>query len=226
MLECTRADEMQRDSDDTGEVLTIDATADGNGVDNASAAAATRLPSSRPALPTLLDYTQQARYYDSNATKRIRDLIDVAVVWPSKRRFGSMPDSNRPPTRFHYWLALGIPVIGYPMNSYVEAARRLNYPVELVSLRTEEQLLSGFCALASAERRACLQQTVIPTAAQLSSPLNSALQLLAISCKVASHRGGLANLGDTNTEPRVQRVAEVLRGSQLPADILSAAGLR
>jgi hypothetical protein len=101
------------------------------------------------------------------------------------------------------------------MNADVEAAERLDYPAELINLQTEEHLASALCTLASPRRRACLQQRVINRAAGLSSPLNSALELLAIICRIAGARGHNASAwteGAGGREYPAQSLHNVLHG--------------
>lgn len=53
----------------------------------------------------------------------------------------------------HWWFAQGIPVIAYPMPAYVDAARRANYPLELVNVTTLQSIEEALCQLASYRRR-------------------------------------------------------------------------
>lgn len=75
----------------------------------------------------------------------------MGLLWPPEPRRGhsAMAVRNRPPTRMHWWFAQGIPVIAYPMPAYVDAARRINYPAELVMVNSSKQLERSFCLLAS-----------------------------------------------------------------------------
>ena len=127
------------------------------------------------------DPTHQRRYYDS---PRLLDLIDVGIVWqPGHQQGGPVAISNRPPTRLHWWWSHGIPTIGYPMNSYLDAARRAAYPVELLNLTTSEQIEGALRTVAPAPERRCLQQ-IARRGAHLSSPWYASIELLAAICAV------------------------------------------
>ena len=89
----------------------------------------------------LLDPTHQQRYYSS---AELLDLVDVGLVWrPGHQQGGPLAIRNRPPTRMHWWWSHGIPVIGYPMNAYVDAARRAHYPTDLLNLTTEGDIVNA-----------------------------------------------------------------------------------
>eukprot|EP00966_Prymnesium_polylepis_P087968 2035062-Prymnesium_polylepis.1 len=64
-----------------------------------------------------------------------------------------MATRNRPPTRMHWWLSQGLPVVAYPMPAYVDAAKRIDYPLDLVNVTTSEAIERAFCQLASHRRR-------------------------------------------------------------------------
>jgi hypothetical protein len=88
----------------------------------------------------------QSLYYTSPKAQLLRNSFDVGLIWPPKLRFGAFADSQRPPTRFHFWMAHGVPVVGYPMQAYTEAADRTGYPrlpvnVSSAALLTETLLL-------------------------------------------------------------------------------------
>ena len=95
---------------------------------------------------------------------------------------------NRPPTRMHWWWSHSIPVIGYPMEAYLDAARRIDYPLSLLNLTNSRQIQSALQRLAPAEERSCLQRASAH-GALLSSPSHSSLELLAAICAVADRCG-------------------------------------
>jgi len=161
----------------------------------------------------LVDWTGQTRFYRSNETRLVRRWVDVAILWPPRRRYGALPDRNRPATRMHYAMALGIPVIGFPMPAYVEAAQRLGYPAELLQLRTSADIELALCALGAtlAGARRCSFLNTLAKGAELASPLNSALELLALSCRIAAAAGrALRRHGDLRPRPSEQTPRQVL----------------
>ena len=95
---------------------------------------------------------------------------------------------NRPPTRMHWWFSHGIPVIGYPMAAYLDAARRVGYPIELLNLTSADHIERALLRIASQETRGCLRQAAAH-GALVSSPWYSAVQLLAAVCTVAKRCG-------------------------------------
>ncbi|KAL1520066.1 hypothetical protein AB1Y20_023541 [Prymnesium parvum] len=141
-------------------------------------------------LPPLRDLTGQHRFFSSEASRKVQQLVDVGILWPPSPRAGhsAMATRNRPPTRMHWWLSQGIPVIGYPMPAYIDAARRINYPLELMNITSAESLEAALCQLAPHRRRTCLQDAVV-RGGDLASPINSALELLAVACRVSEASG-------------------------------------
>ena len=113
----------------------------------------------------------------------------VGLVWrPGHQQGGPMAIHNRPPTRMHWWFSHGIPVIGYPMAAYLDAARRVGYPLELLNLTSAEHIESALLQIASQEARGCLRQAAAH-GALVSSPWYSGVQLLAAVCTVAKRCG-------------------------------------
>jgi len=163
--------------------------------------------------PPLVDWTGQSRFYRSNETRLVRRWVDVAILWPPRYRYGAWPDRNRPATRMHYAMALGIPVIGFPMPAYVEAAQRLGYPGELLQLRTSANIEHALCSLGPtlAGSRRCSFLDTLAKGAELASPLNSALELLALSCRIAAAAGrALRRHGDLRPPPSEHTPRQVL----------------
>ena len=143
----------------------------------------------------LTDVTGQHRFYDSAVNHRLKDLIDVGLLWPpGGRRDSSMAVANRPGTRMHWWWAQSIPVIAYPMPAYTEASQRINYPPSLVDLTTQADIERALCTIASRRSRTCLQRAVV-RGAFLTSPLHAALELLTTVCVAADAAGLTLNRG-------------------------------
>jgi hypothetical protein len=129
----------------------------------------------------LRDTTHQRIYYEST---KLLDLIDVGIVWrPGHQQGGNLAISNRPPTRLHWWWSHGIPTIGYPMNAYIDAARRAQYPEELLNLTTAGDIEHALRNIDLQEERDCLQHAA-KRGGCLSSPWYSGLELLSAICKV------------------------------------------
>jgi hypothetical protein len=134
----------------------------------------------------LSDPTHQRQYYESS---QLLELIDVGVVWrPGHQHGGKIAIDNRPPTRMHWWWSHGIPVIGYPMQAYLDAARRARYPEDLLNLTTSERVESVLLRIDAQEERRCLQR-VAHHGAHISSPWYAALELLAAICTVGERCG-------------------------------------
>ena len=134
-------------------------------------------------LTSLADPTRQKRYYDA---QQVLDLIDVGVVWrPGHQQGGKIAVDNWPPTRMHWWWSHGIPVIGYPMQAYLDAARRAGYPEELLNLTTSTGVEQALRQIDAAEERSCLQR-MAHRGAELSSPWYASVELLAAIATSAS----------------------------------------
>ena len=137
-------------------------------------------------LTSLADPTRQKRYYDA---QQVLDLIDVGVVWrPGHQQGGKIAVDNRPPTRMHWWWSHGIPVIGYPMQAYLDAARRAGYPEELLNLTTSTGVEQALRQIDAAEERSCLQR-MAHRGAELSSPWYASVELLAAICDLGERCG-------------------------------------
>lgn len=137
--------------------------------------------------PPLIDHTGQQRYYDA---PRLHDFIDVGLLWRPGHQNGSPAAvRNRPPTRMHWWWSHGVPTIGNPMVAYVEGAKRVGYPVELVNMSRAIDLPDMLCMLASPVTRGCLREAAL-RGATLTSPQYSAQELLAAICEVQAACGG------------------------------------
>ena len=105
----------------------------------------------------LTDETNQRKHYLSD---ELLQRIDVGIVWQSGRQPGGhIAVQNRPPTRMHWWWSHAIPVIGYPTEAYLDAARRVNYPLALLNLTGSRQIQEALQRLAPPEERGCLQST-------------------------------------------------------------------
>lgn len=142
--------------------------------------------STRHMAGVLADPTQQRKYYES---PELLERIDVGLVWrPGHQQGGPIAISNRPPTRMHWWWSHRIPVIGYPMEAYLDAARRAQYPTELLNLTTADHIQHALVRIASVEDRVCLQRTA-GHGARLSSPWHSSLELLVSVCSLAEQCG-------------------------------------
>ena len=132
------------------------------------------------------DPTGQRRYYDST---QLLSLVDVGLVWrPGHQQGGNIAISNRPPTRLHWWWSHGIPAIGYPMNAYVDAAKRADYPNWLLNLTSAEHIEGALRSLRPPEERSCLQR-IARRGAHLSSPWYSSIELLAAICAIGERCG-------------------------------------
>ena len=140
------------------------------------------------ALAQLRDETGQRKYYEST---RLLELIDVGVLWrPGRQQGSAFAIRNRPPTRMHWWWSHGIPVIGYPMEAYLDAGRRVSYPESLLNLTTSEEIEEALRRIAQPQERACLQAPSLQ-GAMLSSPLYSSSELLVAICALAERCGAL-----------------------------------
>ena len=140
----------------------------------------------------LSDVSGQHRFYENDEKKgidRLRAHVDVGLLWPPLgRKDPKLAIENRPPTRMHWWWAQSIPVVAFPMHSYVEAAARIGYPPGLVNLSTADQIAPALCSISSRAARGCLQRAVM-RGADLASPLHAALELLTAVCAVADAVG-------------------------------------
>ena len=133
-----------------------------------------------------LDPTRQRRYYES---ADLLKHVDIGLVWrPGHQQGGNIAIGNRPPTRLHWWWSHGLPAIGYPMNAYLEAAGRADYPVGLLNLTSSQALEQALRTLSSQHERSCLQRSV-RHGASLSSPWYASVELLAAICTVARRCG-------------------------------------
>ena len=140
----------------------------------------------RPPSGLMLDPTHQQRYYSS---AELLNLVDVGLVWrPGHQQGGPLAIRNRPPTRMHWWWSHGIPVIGYPMEAYVDAARRVHYPTELLNLSGAADIEHALRRIAPAEDRACLRATSVH-GARVTSPWYSSYELFAALCELATRCG-------------------------------------
>ena len=143
----------------------------------------------------LSDVTGQHRFYDSPNNVKLKDIIDVGLLWPpGHRKDSGMAVANRPGTRMHWWWAQSIPVIAYPMPAYIEASQRINYPPSLVNLTSQQDIERALCTIASRKSRTCLQRAVM-RGAFLTSPLHAALELLTAVCVTAEAAGITLNRG-------------------------------
>ena len=143
----------------------------------------------------LRDPTRQRRHYESS---KLIDMIDLGLVWrPGNQQGGKIAVDNRPPTRLHWWWSHGIPTIGYPMPAYLDSARRIGYPQELLNLTTTWDVERAILQLASSADRSCLQRAAVHGAC-LSSPWYTSLELVAAVCALAD-RCGMPLQPSTNT---------------------------
>lgn len=134
----------------------------------------------------LSDETNQRKHYLS---PELLQRIDLGLVWQAGRqKGGALAVQNRPPTRMHWWWSHAIPVIGYPTEAYLDAARRIGYPTDLLNLTGSRSIQDALQRLAPPEERRCLQSAA-SHGAIVSSPSYSSLELLAAICAVASRCG-------------------------------------
>ena len=62
--------------------------------------------------------------------------------------------ANRGGTRMAWWWSHGLPVVGFPMNAYVQMAQHADYPTALVNLSTAEHARRAICDIQSSTTRA------------------------------------------------------------------------
>ena len=139
--------------------------------------------------PDLGGSTSQRVYYES---KELLEKIDVGLVWRPNRaeEFGvarskvhDLAVANRDGTRMAWWWSHGLPVIGFPMNAYVQMAHHADYPGALVNLSTAEEVRGALCDIQAPATRHCLQQLAL-RGAELSSPQASALDFSHAMCEL------------------------------------------
>ena len=160
----------------------------------------------------LSDVTGQHRFYDSPSNEKLKETIDVGLLWPPGHRKDSFDAvNNRPPTRMHWWWAQSIPVMAYPMPAYVEASERINYPASLVNLRTQEDIERALCAMHSRRSRMSLQRAVM-RGAFLTTPLHAALELLTTICVVAKEANIELNRGAVTTGEDQLMTRQLIKG--------------
>jgi len=131
------------------------------------------------ALEELSRRSNQNLFYTSEKAQLLRNSFDVGVVWPTRGRYGSFADSQRPPTRLHFWMAHGVPAVGYPMQAYTDTAGRTGYPHSLLNVTSAAMLTQALLLVRPAKVRRCLQRRE-RAAAAATSPLASAYKLLAM----------------------------------------------
>mmetsp|Transcript_13455 Transcript_13455/g.19771 ORF Transcript_13455/g.19771 Transcript_13455/m.19771 type:complete len:415 (-) Transcript_13455:129-1373(-) len=68
-----------------------------------------------------VDEWDQARYH----LRPVEEGVDLAIIWPHK--FDDFTLKERPVTRLAYWWTHGVPVLYFPMQSYVEAVKVADY---------------------------------------------------------------------------------------------------
>lgn len=156
------------------------------------------------------DVGGQARFYNAS---ELRGLVDVALLWPPPvEGLTGFAVHHRPPTRLHFWWSLGVPVVGYPMPAYVEAARRAGYPAELLHVASPAQVGSALCAIRGQAPRECLRRLAL-RGARRSSPQASAFELLGAACEIArqaprSRRAGARRGGVITAELVVRNTTQ------------------
>ena len=74
------------------------------------------------------------------------------------------------------------------LQAYLDAARRIGYPTDLLNLTGSRSIQDALHRLAPPEERSCLQSAA-SHGALVSSPSYSSLELLAAICAVASRCG-------------------------------------
>lgn len=130
------------------------------------------------------DPAQQRPCYD---TPSLLQKVDVGLLWFNGATIGSpFALANRPPTRMHFWWSHGIPVLSAPLVAYTEAAARIAYPRQLVSLTSTDQYEKALCQIGPAHVRACLRRMVL-SGSLISSPSYGALQLVKGLCDIAAN---------------------------------------
>ena len=139
--------------------------------------------------PDLGGSTSQRGYYES---KELLEKIDVGLVWRPNRaeEFGitrskvhDLAVANRDGTRMAWWWSHGLPVIGFPMNAYVQMAHHADYPGALVNLSTAQEVRGALCNIQAPATRHCLQQLAL-RGSELSSPQASALDFMHAMCEL------------------------------------------
>jgi hypothetical protein len=160
------------------------------------------------------DETQQRAYYDS---PRLLEMIDVGIVWrPGHQQGGPIAVANRPPTRLHWWWSHGIPVVGYPMNAYVDAARRVGYPEDLLNLTSTEDIELALSRISPSSERSCLQR-IAHSGAHLSSPWFSSLEVLTAICALGERCGRPLQLTHTGARSRQAHASHTAFGGKSKA---------
>ena len=129
------------------------------------------------------DSTEQWRVYEGSNADAVRERIDVGILWPGSR--GTEPRfavANRPPTRMHWWFAMGLPVVGYPLTTYVESAAANDYPTTLLNLTSKAHVVEALRSIQTQTVRLCLQR-IVQRAARRTSPQAAAFDMLRIVCE-------------------------------------------
>lgn len=130
----------------------------------------------------------QRKYYES---AELLEKIDLGLLWWPNREKSLIGHSawtiaNRDSTRMAWWWSHGIPVIGYPMNGYLDLSKRSGYPQALLNLTTGADVSMSLCALRTAKVRGCLHKVATAAGEHLSSVHASARDFLAGVCRVGA----------------------------------------
>jgi hypothetical protein len=132
-----------------------------------------------------IDHTSQRIHYEVSGLHSAGSAVDIGLLWlPGNQHGTKHAVINRPPTRMEWWWSHGVPTFGWPMNSYVEGARRVGYPQELLNLSRILDLPDALCELQLRSTRACLREVAL-RGARLTSPQYSAHELLVALCELA-----------------------------------------
>ena len=159
------------------------------------------LPAELASPPDLASGASQRQYYES---KQLLEKIDVGLVWRPNREeeFGvarsklhDLAIANRGGTRMAWWWSHGLPVVGFPMNAYVQMAQHADYPTALVNLSTAEHVRRAICDIQSPTTRHFLQKLAL-RGAELFSPESSALDFMHAICELHKDKcSGALNSG-------------------------------
>ena len=135
------------------------------------------------------DSTKQWKVYEGPNAEAVRERIDVGILWPGSRRGEPrFAVENRPPTRMHWWFAMGLPVIGYPATAYLESAAKNGYPTTLLNLTLEAHVVEALRSIQTQTVRQCLDR-IVEGAARRTSPQLAAFEMLRIACEERMSNG-------------------------------------
>ena len=109
----------------------------------------------------------------------------MALLWSPTERVaddGELAVHNRPPTRMHWWMSHGHPVLADGrMEAYKDAGQRVGYPPALLNVSSAATLSTALCSIADPGTRAKLQ-ALSKFGGDMSSPVVAGESLLAALC--------------------------------------------